>query len=147
VVIASGLSSERPVFEPRLNFLVIFGDSLFQNYWFCVIKSSTTSVPHFTFAFSASISSEPRTWEYWKESSIAWAELTMVCERIFKNMYYIPMQFWPFYYKWKWMKSKEHDQTCVPKPLPAEVKRWRLQEWFSNISVQVKFYWYQYTVC
>jgi len=48
-------------------------------------------------------------------------------------------KFWPFYYLWKWMKSKEHDQTRVPKPLPAEIKRWSLQEWFSNISVQVEF--------
>ena len=35
------------------------------------------------------------------------------------------------------MKSKEHDQTRVPKPLPAQINRSRLQEWFSNISVQL----------
>jgi len=56
-----------------------------------------------------------------------------------KYVYNIPSKFWPFYYQWKWIKSKEHDQTRVPKPLPAEIKRWRLQQWFSNISVQLDF--------
>jgi len=37
------------------------------------------------------------------------------------------------------MKSKEHDQTRVLKPLPAEIKRSRLHQWFSNISVQLNF--------
>ena len=45
------------------------------------------------------------------------------------------------------MISKEHDQTRAPKPLPAEIKRWRLQEWFSNISVQVESYWYHNIIC
>ena len=65
--------------------------------------------------------------------------LNCVYIRLSKYLYNIPLKFWPFYYQWKWMKSKEHDQTRVPKPLPAEIKRWRLQEWFSNISVQLNF--------
>jgi len=60
-------------------------------------------------------------------------------EHVNKYLQNIPMQFWPFYYQWKWMKSKEYDQTRVPKSLPAEIKRWRLQGWFSNISVQLNF--------
>ena len=65
--------------------------------------------------------------------------LNCVCIRHSKYLYNIPLKFWPFYYQWKWMKSKEDDQTRVPKTLPAEIKRWRLQEWFSNISVQLNF--------
>jgi len=34
-------------------------------------------------------------------------------ERDNKYLRTIPMQFWPIYYQWKWMKSKEHDQTRV----------------------------------
>jgi len=65
--------------------------------------------------------------------------LNCVYIQLFKYLYNIPLKFWPFYYQWKWMKSEEHDQTRVPKPLPAEIKRWRLQEWFSNIAVQLNF--------
>ena len=54
--------------------------------------------------------------------------------KFIKYLYNIPMQFWSFYYQWKRIKSKEHDQTRVPKPLPAEIKRWRLQGWFSNFE-------------
>ena len=78
---------------------------------------------------------EPTTFR--RKSRISSSELRCH-KREIKYLNNIPMQFWPFYYQWKWMKSKEHDQTRVPKPLPAEIKRSRLQG-FSNISVQLNF--------
>jgi len=73
----------------------------------------------------------------------------------------IPFKFWPFYYRWQWMKSNEHDQTRVPKPLPVKMNeivrtrpnscsqafaRWNQKVKTSRMVFKhfssVKFYWY-----
>ena len=124
-----------------------FGDSLFQN-WSCVIKSRIKPVcmNHASSMFQQEFNQGPG----YSRRSVLSAILNWhckECEQLIKNIFYIPMEFWPFYYQWKWMKPKEHGQTRVPKPLPAEIKRWRIQEWISNVLVQIEFYWYQNIVC
>jgi len=48
---------------------------------------------------------------------------------------------------WKWMQLNEHYTTRVLKALLAKGNPKNLKVCFWNISVQVKFYWYQTSVC
>ena len=73
--------------------------------------------------------------------------LNNVYIRISTCVYNIPLEFWPFYNQWKWMKSKEHDQT----PCSQAFARWNQEVKTSRMVFKdfssVEFYWNQNIVC
>ena len=119
-------------------YLLALVESLFQNYWFCLTKCTLECKLELQYRNPGRVWTQDRTeiertsvccfvlWSVWHCSRKYWQYMTLQILAIL-----LPVK----------MNEIEgtRPNSCSQAFAPAEIKRWSLQEWFSNILVQVKF--------